>query len=39
MRVSNKRDKTNYKILEVPGNMTLYKFAEVIVKQNYEIKG
>jgi len=33
MRITNKRNKTNYKVLEVPGNMTLYKFAEIIVKR------
>lgn len=33
IKVTNKRDKMNYKVLEVPGNMTLYKFAEVIVKR------
>jgi hypothetical protein len=32
LKVINKRDIKNFKILEVPGNMTLYKFAEVIVK-------
>jgi len=32
LKVINERDKKNFKILEVPGNMTLYKFAEVIVK-------
>jgi len=32
LKVINKRDKKNFKILEVPGNMTLYKVAEVIVK-------
>ena len=32
LKITNERDKKNYKILEVPSNMTLYKFAEVIVK-------
>lgn len=33
MKITNKRNVTNYKILEVPENMTLYKFAEVIIKR------
>ena len=33
VKIVNKGDLKNYKILEVPENMTLYKFAEVIVKQ------
>ena len=33
MKITNKRNKANYKILEVSANMTLYKFAEVIVKR------
>jgi len=32
MKITNKRDKANYKILEVSENMTLYKLAEIIVK-------
>lgn len=31
-KIINQKDKTNYKIMEVPSNMTLYKFAETIVK-------
>lgn len=33
IKITNKRDTFNYKILEVSANMTLYKFAEVIVKR------
>lgn len=32
LKITNQRDKKNYKVLEVPANMTLYKFAETIVK-------
>lgn len=32
LKIINNRDKRNFKLLEVPMNMTLYKFAEVIVK-------
>ena len=32
LKITNDRDKKNFKILEVPGNITLYKFAEIIVK-------
>ncbi|MBU0578614.1 hypothetical protein KKE34_02150 [Patescibacteria group bacterium] len=28
-KITNQRDKTNYKIMEVPSNMTLYKFNDV----------
>ena len=33
LKVVNKDDVKNYKVLEVPENMTLYKFAEVLVKR------
>ena len=32
LKITNDRDKKNFKILEVPTNMTLYKFAEILVK-------
>lgn len=31
-KIVNKRDRKNWKILEVPGNMSLYYFAEKIIK-------
>ena len=33
IRIINKRDAANYKILEVSENTTLYKFAEIVVKR------
>ena len=33
LKVTNNDDKANYKIIEVPTNMILYKFAEVLVKR------
>ncbi|MEN8253185.1 MAG: hypothetical protein ABFQ62_02290 [Patescibacteria group bacterium] len=33
LKITNDRDKKNYKIIEVPANMTLYKFAETVIKQ------
>jgi len=33
MKIINKRGEVDYKILEVSVNMTLYKFAEIIVKR------
>ncbi|HUD44788.1 MAG TPA: hypothetical protein VMR41_04555 [Patescibacteria group bacterium] len=33
MKVTNKREKANYKVLEVSADITLYKFAEIIVKR------
>lgn len=32
LKIINERDRKNYKLLEVPSNMTLYKFAEIIIK-------
>ena len=31
-KITNKRDKKNYKVLEVPATINLYRFAEIIVK-------
>ncbi len=32
LKITNDQDKKNFKVIEVPGNMTLYKLAEIIVK-------